>query len=96
MTPALIKGRQDALFAITASGSPKVKDLIANSDVEWMLQSKALDQVVKLKGKIKILDNPVIKAEILEQIGSKLTTFWKINKKDSVADIGCRCRFQRQ
>jgi len=82
MTPAILKGRPDTIFCVTSAKSEKVANIQAKPDVEWMLQSRALDRIVTLKGKINILDNPAIKAEVLENIGKKLTVFWKINEKD--------------
>jgi pyridoxamine 5'-phosphate oxidase len=80
MTPAMIKDRQDVIFSITAPNFPKAIDMEAYPNVEWMFQSRALDKVISLKGKANILDNPAIKAEILEHIGTGLNVFWKLNE----------------
>lgn len=80
MTPAFIKGRDNAIFTVSSPHFKKIKDLEQNPDVEWMIQTPALDQVINIKGKVNILDNPAIKAEVLEQVGKRITTFWKLNQ----------------
>ena len=79
MTPAVIKGRPDVLFAITSPDFAKVMQLNAHADVEWMIQTRALDQIVNLRGKINVLDNPAIRSEVMEQLAKKLTVFWRVN-----------------
>jgi pyridoxamine 5'-phosphate oxidase len=54
--------------------------LDANNQVEWMLQTRALDQIINIRGGINVLDNPSLKAQVMEVIGKKLTVFWKVNK----------------
>jgi len=76
MTPATIKGRPGVLFTVTCPYFSKISHLKAHPEVEWMLQTRSLDQIINIKGKVNILDNPAIKAEILEAIGSRLTVFW--------------------
>lgn len=79
MTPAIVKGRADALFAVTSPDFHKVAQLEAHPDVEWMIQTQALDQIVNLKGKINVLDNPSIRSEVMEYLGKQLTVFWRVN-----------------
>ena len=79
MTPSLINGRANVLFAITSPHFRKVVQLNANASVQWMIQTRALDEVVNLRGKINVLENPAIRAEVMEQLGKQLTVFWRIN-----------------
>jgi len=44
MTPAVLKDRQTALFAVTCPRFSKTTHLAANPKVEWMVQSKQLGQ----------------------------------------------------
>ena len=37
--------------------------LDGNNHVEWMIQTRALDQVINVSGGINILDNPSLKAQ---------------------------------
>lgn len=79
MTPSLINGRANVLFAITSPHFRKVVQLNANASVQWMIQTRAIDEVVNLRGKINVLDNPSIRAEVMEQLGKQLTIFWRVN-----------------
>ena len=79
MTPAVVRGRRGFLYTVTAPHFEKVEQLKKNSAVSWMLQSKALDEVVEVVGKGQVIDNPSLKSEVLEAIGGHLTTFWRVN-----------------
>ena len=79
MTPTVLKGRPGALYAVTSPHLAKVVQLAGNSQVEWMIQTAALNEVVHLRGRINVVDNPSLKAEIAEAIGGRLTAFWKVS-----------------
>lgn len=79
MTPAVLKGRPDVLFAITSPDFEKVIQLDTHPEVEWMIQTRTLNQVVNLRGKINVLDNPAIRSEVMEHLARKLTVFWRVN-----------------
>ncbi len=79
MTPTTLKGRPGVLFAITAPGTAKREDLDKQPVVEWMFQSKTLNEVLKVRGTVNVLDNPALKSEIIQSLGRKLHVFWKIN-----------------
>ena len=77
MTPAVIPGRPGAVFAVTAPDFAKVHQLEANPNVEWLFQSRALDEVVNLRGRINVVDNPSLRSEVLEAVGHRLAIFWR-------------------
>lgn len=79
MTPAVLKGRPDVLFAITSPDFDKVTQLDDHPAVEWVIQTRTLNKVVNLRGKINVLDNPAIRSEVMEHLARKLTVFWRIN-----------------
>jgi pyridoxamine 5'-phosphate oxidase len=79
MTPTVLKGRTGTLFAVTSPDFAKVLQLSAHPEVEWMIQTRSLTQVASLRGKINVLDNPSIKAEVMESLAKRLTVFWKVN-----------------
>jgi len=83
MTPWLLPGREGALFAVTSPHFAKVAELEIHPTVEWMIQTPSLDQVINIKGKVNILDNPSIKMEIMEGLGPRLFVFWKANSSFS-------------
>lgn len=80
MTPVLVHGRPGTIFAVTSPQFAKAVHLASHPEAEWMLQTRALDEIVNMKCKINTIDNPSMKAEILEAVGKKLTVFWKVNK----------------
>ena len=82
MIPAIVPGRPGAMFALTSPRFIKVAEIAAHPEAEWLIQSRTLDEVVNLRGRINVVDNPSLKAEILETIGHRLSTFWKICEDD--------------
>ena len=80
MTPTFLKGDKDVLYAVTSPTFAKVIDLSANPNGQWRIQSKALDRIINIRGKLNILENPSLKAQILENIGNHLSVFWKMNE----------------
>lgn len=81
MTPVVLAPWPEIIFAVTSPDFPKILQLDANNNVEWMIQTRALDQIINVRGGINILDNPSLKAQVMEAIGKKLTVFWKINNE---------------
>lgn len=80
MTPVVLAQWPETIFAVTAPDFPKILQLDANNKVEWLLQTRSLDQVINVRGGINVVDNPSLKAQIMEAIGRRLTVFWKVNK----------------
>jgi general stress protein 26 len=83
MTPAVVRGREGFLYAVTSPDFNKTREVDGNPKVQWMLQSKSLDEIVTACGTMEIIDNPSVKAEVLEAIGGHLSTFWKMNPDES-------------
>lgn len=79
MTPAILRERAGVLFAVTSPDFEKVMQLETHPEVEWMIQTRALDQIVNLRGKMNLLDNPSIRSEVMEHLGKQLTVFWRVN-----------------
>lgn len=83
MTPALLKGRPGVIFAVSSPYSYKVMNIKSRPQVEWVFQNRSMDYVLRVKGKANIIDNPALKTEVMETIGSGLNVFWKINNDDT-------------
>lgn len=83
MTPAVLRGREGSLFAVTSPEFAKAEQISENPRVEWMVQSKPLDEVVRARGTMTMIDNPAMKAMVLEEVGAQLSTFWKANPDPS-------------
>ncbi len=80
MTPILLKDRKGVIFTVTPWDSEKISQIMHNPEGVWMVQTRELDQIITARGKINILDNPSIKAEVMESAGDKLTMFWTLNR----------------
>jgi len=87
MTPAMVKGNDGALYAVTAASFPKVKDLAAHPRVSWMLTSAKTREIFSFRGTIRLVEDPRFKSELLEEIGRGLETFWRLNSDPS--DLVC-------
>src|SRR5271165_6796669 len=66
MTPAMVKGNDEALYSVTAASFPKVKDLASHSLVSWMLTSPKTKEIFSFRGKITLIEDPRFKSELLE------------------------------
>ncbi len=82
MTPAMLRGQKGTIYAITAEGFRKVEHIRENHNVSWMIQKNTMDEVIHLTGKASIVDNPTLKADVLEAIGGHLGNFWRLNREN--------------
>jgi general stress protein 26 len=83
MTFASLGGHGDFLYCVSSPQAQKCRELEQNSKVTVLLQTKDLNHIIKLKGIAQVVDNPSLRSEIIEALGKKLFTFWKINEQDS-------------
>lgn len=83
MTPIVAKGRMGCLYAVSSPRFRKVSEIEACPDVAWLLQTKALDEIMVIRGKMCAIDNPQLKSEIIEDIGRNLEIFWRTNPNES-------------
>ena len=78
LTPAMLRERPGAIYAITAPRFAKVVQVRAHPRVEWMFQTPTLEEVISIRGAINVVENPSLRAEVLEVLGPRLSTFWKL------------------
>lgn len=83
MTPTVLQGQAGSLYAVTASSFPKIHQIESQNKVSWLFTSPRSREVLSVRGRITIIDNPRFKAEILEELGRKLGVFWKLNDDPS-------------
>ena len=81
MTPVRLRGRPEALYAISSTQLAKTAQLARNPCVEWMFQDQTLREVVIVRGRVNLIDNPALKSEVLEAVGLRLAAFWKANQQ---------------
>ena len=79
MTAATLPRVHDCVYCVTTAGSPKVQELERCDRVQWSFQSPTLREIVYLRGRAAVVNNPGLKAEVLEALGPNLATFWRIN-----------------
>ena len=78
LTPTMLRERPGAIYAITAPSFAKVLQIRTHPRVEWMFQTPTLDEVINIRGAINVVENPSLRAEVLEVLGPRLSTFWKL------------------
>jgi general stress protein 26 len=83
MVPAVIRGQAGSLYAVTSPHFAKIEQIATHDRVSWLIQSKALDEILEVTGKAIIIDNPALKSDVLEALGPNLSTFWHINPDES-------------
>lgn len=83
MTPGILRSRPGVIFAVTSPEFSKVRQMTANPEVEWMFQNRALTEMVNLQGRMNVLDNPSIKAEVIQAVGKRLTVFWRAAQENT-------------
>ena len=78
LTPTLLPDSPGAIYAITAPKFAKVLQVRAHRRVEWMFQTPTLHEVISVRGTINVVETPSLRAEVLEVLGPRLHTFWKL------------------
>lgn len=85
MNPAYIPTRLRWLYCTTSRQFPKVNHVKAHPKVSWLLTEPRTGELFSLRGLMQVVDHPRFSAELLEELGRRLETFWKL-RPDS-ADI---------
>ncbi len=83
MSPAFLKERRGALYAITSNNFAKLEQLKKNPQVEWMIQSRSLDKVMYVDGRVNVVENSSMVNEVLEVVNPQLRVFWNVNNDQS-------------
>ncbi|MBN1983401.1 MAG: pyridoxamine 5'-phosphate oxidase family protein [Chitinivibrionales bacterium] len=76
MSPVFLPNETKTLYGLTAPQFQKTLDIHNHPGVEWMFQTKDLSEIITIKGKMNIIDNPALENQILEHIGRRLHIFW--------------------
>jgi general stress protein 26 len=79
MTPVVSSHRAGAIFAFSVPGTPKIEQIEATGNAEWMIQRSDLTEIINLQGPTRVVDNPALKAELMDIVGNRLAAFWKAN-----------------
>ena len=76
MTPTIMPNRGASIFAFTASEAMKIQDIQYQPEVKWLIQTADLTEVVSLRGETYIVNNPALKAEVMEILIPQTTKLW--------------------
>ena len=83
MSPVVLDSRPNAIYTISSPHFQKIHQLENNPQVEWMIQTLDISEVVNVKGKINIIDNPALKAEVIEKMDDRLNVFWRLSSEET-------------
>ena len=83
MTPAILKDRSGALYAVTSKDFAKREQLDEKPEVQWMFQSRSLDKILYVDGKVNVVENGSMLNEVLEVVGPRLRVFWNVNPDET-------------
>jgi general stress protein 26 len=83
MCPTIFPEIDQMIYAITSPDFHKIDDLKKDPFASWMFQTKELNEIINVSGKINIIDNPSLKSMVIEKICGKLHAFWKLKKESS-------------
>jgi pyridoxamine 5'-phosphate oxidase len=78
MTPTLLRASPGVIYALTAPGFSTFDQVRAHAQVEWMFQTPTLDEVITIRGLVNVVDNPSLRSEVLEALGTRLNALWKL------------------
>lgn len=78
LTPAIFPSKPGVIYALTVPAFAKVAQLKANPHAEWIFQTPELDEIVTVRGKINIVENPSLRSELLEKVGRRMHALWKL------------------
>ncbi|MBI9105441.1 MAG: pyridoxamine 5'-phosphate oxidase family protein [Spirochaetales bacterium] len=83
MSPVFLRNYENYIYAVTSQVFNKTGDIKKNGRVQWMLQTSSLSRIITFDGTMNMVENVSLRAEVLEALGSRLETFWTINKDPS-------------
>jgi pyridoxamine 5'-phosphate oxidase len=79
MTPAILTDYSDRIYCFSMPDSVKIAHINNNGNVAWLFQTHSLRKVISITGLARVIDNPSLKAELMETLAARLATFWKVN-----------------
>lgn len=78
MVAGTLKEQPEYIYSVSFDSSAKIEDLSANNKVAWSFQLPSLNEIAYIQGEASVLDNPQLKAEVIEALGPNLAHFWKV------------------
>jgi pyridoxamine 5'-phosphate oxidase len=78
MTPRRLRGRPGHLYTVTDLGASKVPEIRHDPRVTWLVQRASLSEVITLRGRAVVVEDPSLLAEFLEAAGKDLFMVWHL------------------
>ncbi|AFG37861.1 pyridoxamine 5'-phosphate oxidase family protein [Spirochaeta africana] len=75
MTAATEKSRDGAVFTVSYRNAGKISQLEHNPHTQWLFSAGGKNAIVD--GQTHVVDNPAVKAGVMELLGSRLARFWE-------------------
>ena len=66
-------------IAFSKPDAAKVSQIAASGSAAWIIQTRDLREIIHCSGPTRVVDNPALKAELMEILGPRLESFWKTN-----------------
>lgn len=82
MATHTLLGSLDVMYTITSPTSNKAAEIAANPNVTWLFSRVNFTEIAKIRGKAFIEDDPLLKSQIWDAIGSRTWRYFTINKED--------------
>ncbi len=79
MSPTILRDNPQAIYAVTNPHAIKLGALQKDNQVEWLVQPRTIETVISLRGKINVIENPSLNAQLMEVLARRLNVFWKVN-----------------
>ena len=79
MTPRQLRGRPGRIYAVTELGTPKSAEIRRDPRVTWLVQRASLAQVITLRGRAAVVEDPSLLNEFLEASGKDLFMVWHLH-----------------
>ncbi len=78
LTPVILPAKPSVIYTLTVPRSPKVAHVRTSPYVEWVFQTPTFSEVLSIRGRINVVDNPSLRAQVLEALGQRLTALWRL------------------
>lgn len=83
MTPRRLRGRPGSLYSVTELGAPKIAEVRRDPRVTWLVQRASLSEVITLRGRAAVVEDPTLLNEFLEAAGKDLFMVWHLHPAEA-------------
>jgi general stress protein 26 len=87
MTIRTMRNRPGFLYCVCRKSAKKVAHVVANPYVSFLVQDKALTEILTVAGTASIIDSPTLIAEFLETAGKDIFVIWQQSPPPRTSDL---------